>query len=51
MWGTSVCYGLLGALGFLAYKDYQLHVVRGSEPISLNIPGVDLSAVGMGTGK
>jgi membrane-bound metal-dependent hydrolase YbcI (DUF457 family) len=51
VWGTAVCYGLLGALGLLAHKDYQLHVTGGSEPISLNIPGVDLSAVGLGSGK
>jgi membrane-bound metal-dependent hydrolase YbcI (DUF457 family) len=28
--GTVVCYGLLGALGFLAYKDYEMKVGRGA---------------------
>lgn len=28
--GTVVCYGLLGALGFLAYKDYEAKVGRGA---------------------
>ncbi|MEO2091239.1 MAG: hypothetical protein ABGY75_17395, partial [Gemmataceae bacterium] len=28
--GTVVCYGLLGALGFLAYKDYEAKVSRGA---------------------
>lgn len=41
VWGTAVCYGLLGALALLAYKDYQHHLGNGTEPISLDIPGVD----------
>jgi membrane-bound metal-dependent hydrolase YbcI (DUF457 family) len=48
VWGTSVCYGLLGALALLAYKDYQHHLGNGSEPISLNIPGVDWSSYRIG---
>ena len=46
VWGTAVCYGLLGALGFLAYKDYQHHLGNGSEPITVNVPGLDLSSFG-----
>lgn len=41
VWGTAVCYGMLGALGFLAYKDYQLHLGHGhTEPIGIDIPWV-----------
>jgi LexA-binding, inner membrane-associated putative hydrolase len=48
VWGTAVCYGMLGALGFLAYKDYQLHLGRGhTEPITIDIPWVkDLPGLG-----
>ena len=42
VWATAACYALLGALGFLAYKDYQHHAGEGSEPISISIPGVKL---------
>ena len=45
-WGTAVCYGLLGALAILAYKDYQHHLGNGSEPIGMNIPGVDWANFG-----
>lgn len=45
VWATAACYALLGALGFLAYKDYQYHLGDGHEPISINIPGVKLPGV------
>jgi membrane-bound metal-dependent hydrolase YbcI (DUF457 family) len=48
VWGTAVCYGLLGALGIMAYKDYQHHLGNGSEPIGINIPGVDWANFGGG---
>jgi hypothetical protein len=40
VWGTAVCYGLLGALGYLAYLDYQHRLGDGAEPIAVTIPGV-----------
>ena len=40
VWGTAACYGLLGALGFLAYKDYQHRLIGRGVPIEVNIPGV-----------
>ncbi len=33
VFGTVVCYGLLGALGFLAYKDYDAKVGRGATAV------------------
>lgn len=45
VWATAACYALLGALSFLAYKDYQYHMGEGYEPININIPGVKLSGV------
>ncbi len=38
VFGTAVCYALLGALGFLAYKDYQFHLAGGSHPIEVSLP-------------
>ncbi|MCU0703674.1 MAG: metal-dependent hydrolase [Fimbriiglobus sp.] len=46
VWGTAVCYGMLGALGFLAYKDYQHRLGHGTEPIGLHIPGIPLPTFG-----
>lgn len=40
VWGTAVCYAMLGALGFLAYKDYQVRLGEGGHPITVTIPGV-----------
>ena len=40
VWATAACYGVLGALGFLAYKDYQVRLTRGVEPIAVTIPGM-----------
>lgn len=40
VWATAVCYGILGALGYLAYQDYQLRLGHGTEPIAIDIPWV-----------
>lgn len=40
VWGTAVCYGIFGALGYLAYLDYQHRLSGGGTPIAVTIPGV-----------
>ena len=40
VWGTAACYALLGALGFLAYKDSEQHVAQGSPRVEVTMPGV-----------